>query len=63
MRFQGGICPEKIQLYRTIFGRLSAIRDFSMRNILKIVSDSQIITIKQLKCAVSGRDMLQEIST
>ena len=40
VRFQGGICPEKCQLDKIKNGRLAAIIDFSMHNILKTVPDS-----------------------
>ena len=47
VRFQGGVCTGKIQLYQIKNGRLVAIIDLNMRDIWKTVPVSSTITLKQ----------------
>ena len=46
LRFQEGICPEKCQIYHIQNGRLAAIIDFNMCNILKTMSARFIPLLK-----------------
>ena len=58
VRFQVGMCPEKIQLHQILIGRPSAIINFTTPDISgKLYQIARALQQYKRKCVVLGRDI------